>query len=139
MRYTFDVVERVVIASKSMASAIPKDVVLQLKRDPFMQQCCVCERDPQWHHNFEYGRKAINEAWCILPLCHEHHQIVRQVPFRRLLDWAMLNRATAEDLQRYSRAMDYKSRLKWLNGIFGEFSPRNMRDLYTSRKYEKTQ
>lgn len=122
-----------------MASSIPKNVVETLKADPFMDECCICGKNPQWHHNFEYGRKAVNEAWCILPLCHEHHQMVRQVPFRRLLDWAMYNRATKEDLVRYSRVMDYKARLVWLNKIFGEFSPRKMRDLYTSRTYEKVQ
>lgn len=122
-----------------MASPIPKEVVAQLKQDEFMAQCCLCGHTPQWHHNFEYGRKAVNEAWCILPLCAVHHQLVRQVPIRRLLDWAMLNRATIVDLARYSKVMDYKARRDWLNKVFGEFSPLKMKQLYTSGDYEKTQ
>lgn len=118
-----------------MASPIPKEVVAQLKKDPFMSECCICGGSPQWHHNFEYGRKAINEAWCILPLCRTHHDMVRWVPFRRLLDWAMLNRATDEELLKYSRVMNYKSKRTWLNIIFGEFSPRKMRELYKSTEY----
>lgn len=122
-----------------MAESIPKEVVATLKKDPFMDECCVCGKTPQWHHNFEYARKAVNEAWCILPLCATHHQMVRQVPFRRLLDWAMLNRATLVDLARYSKAMDYKARRDWLNKVFGDFSPLKMRQLYYSGEYVKTQ
>jgi len=121
-----------------MAESIPKKVVAVLKADPFMAQCCICGATPQWHHNFEYGRKAVNEPWCILPLCVVHHQGVREIKYRRLLDWAMLNRATDEELKKYSKAMNYKSKRSWLNMLFGQFSPKKMRDLYNSGEYGKS-
>lgn len=119
-----------------MAESIPKDVVATLKADPFMEQCCICGKSPQWHHNFEYGRKAINEAWCILPLCIVHHKDVREINYRRLLDWCMLNRATDTELSKYSRAMDYKAKRKWLNILFGEYSPRKLKEHYQNRVYQ---
>lgn len=120
-----------------MAAPIPKDVLKQLIKDPFMASCCICGSDKaQFHHNFEYARKAVNEAWCILPLCSKHHEMVRQVPFRRLLDWAMLNRATNTQLDKYNRVMDYKARRAWLNMIFGEFSPRNLKSHYEKNRHQ---
>jgi len=118
-----------------MASSIPKEVLEQLKSDPFMAECCICGATPQFHHHFEYGRRAVNEAWCLLPLCPVHHKDVREINYRRLLDWCMLNRATDEELAKYSRVMNYKSKRIWLNTYFGEFSPRKLRNLYKSKSY----
>jgi hypothetical protein len=103
----------------------------RLAKDPFMQQCCICgASNPQWHHNFEYARKAVNEDWCILPLCPKHHEHVRQIGYRRLLDWAMLSRASHEDLDKYKRVMDYHGKLSFLTRTFGEFTPELMRRHY---------
>lgn len=121
-----------------MAAPMPKKLVDRLKKDPFMQQCCVCGKTPQWHHHFEYARKALNVWWAILPLCAQHHDMARFTQFRRLLDWAMLNRAPDEELEKYSRVMDYKGRRGYLNTVFGKFSPRKMREHYeTNRHLEK--
>jgi hypothetical protein len=119
-----------------MAKSIPKEVVDVLKADPFMKECCICGETPQWHHNFEYGRKAVNEAWCILPLCNTHHQGVREVKYRRLLDWAMFNRAKHTELEKYSRVMNYKAKRNWLNLLFGDFSPRMLRQHYENNFYK---
>ena len=119
-----------------MAAPIPKDVLKAMLADDFMQQCCLCGSEhKQFHHNFEYARKALNEAWCILPLCPEHHEMVRNINVRRLLDWAMLNRATDADLKRYSRVMDYKARRDWLSVMFGEFSPRTLRSHFEQGRH----
>lgn len=119
-----------------MAAPIPKNVLEKLKRDEFMQQCCCTGKEnPQWHHNLEYGRKAINEAWCILPLSPEVHAQVRNIGLRRLLDWCMLNRATDAQLEKYSRVMNYKQRKNYLNRVFGEFSPRKMKEHYETNRH----
>jgi len=119
---------------------IPKDILEEYLKDPFSKECCFCgSPHPQLHHNLLYGGRQVNEAWTFLPLCKTCHDKINNVKLRRLGDWAMFNRATKEDLTRYSRVMDYTARLKFLNGFFGQFSPRKMRDLYTSGKYEKAQ
>lgn len=86
-----------------------------------MKSCCVCGKPPQWHHQFVYGGKAINEAWAILPLCKTHHDQVNHRHFHQLMDWVALNRATDEELEKYSRVMGYKGRRSWLNRQYGEF------------------
>lgn len=98
-----------------------------------MRECCVCGNPhTQWHHNFEYGRKAVNEAWCILPLCPTHHAMVREIKFRRLIDWAMYNRATNEELKQYSRVMNYVVKRGWYNQLFGTFTPEKLRQHYAN-------
>lgn len=111
-----------------MAEKIPTKVLKNLLADEFMQQCCICgDTHKQFHHQFEYARKAVNEEWCILPLCAKHHAMVREREFRRLLDWIMLSRCPQDRLDFYSKkVMDYKSKLKWLEMIFSKFSPRNL-------------
>lgn len=115
-----------------MAKAIPKDVREKLLRDPFMQSCCVCGHSHrQWHHNLIFGGKAINEHWCILPLCVEHHEEARNKKFKDILDWIMFNRATDEELAKYSKVMDYIHKRYYLNGKFGkDISPRKIELLY---------
>ena len=130
--------EKKFIATHSIAARMPDELRKELLADDFMQQCCLCgSEQKQWHHNFEYARKALNEAWCILPLCPTHHDMVRIVGVRRLLDWAMLNRAKKSDLKKYSRVMDYVGRKAYLNRLFGEFSPRKLQDYFYDKVHEE--
>ena len=129
----FVVVER----KFTMAEPIPEDVRAILKAEPFMERCCCTGKsNPQWHHNFEYARKAVNEAWCILPLAPEVHLRVRERKLRQLLDWCMLNRGKKGDLRRFSRVNDYIYRLDQLNALYGEFSQRKLRQFYETKEYE---
>jgi len=121
-----------------MAAKMPPELIKTLREDDFMQQCCLCgSQQKQWHHHFEFARKALNEAWCILPLCPKHHDMVRVIAVRQLLDWAMLNRADKADLKKYSRFYDYIERRKQLNILFGTFSPRRLREVFNSNDYLK--
>ena len=120
-----------------MAAPIPKDVLKTLREDEFMQSCCLCGSEHrQYHHNFEFARKALNEAWCILPLCPTHHDMVRNIRVRRLLDWAMLNRATTEQLKKYNKIMNHIQRRDTLNRYFGEFSPRKLKEHWSNNFHE---
>jgi len=121
-----------------MAKPIPKDILETLKSDDFMKQCCLCGKKPaQWHHNLLFGGKAVNESWVILPLCKEHHDSVNSINMKRLLDWVMLNRGNKEDLERFSKIMNYRDRLIFLNSKFGQFSPRNLRVIFRNKGHEK--
>lgn len=116
-----------------MADKIPSEVLEQLISDDFMKQCCICgSSNRQFHHHFEYGRKAINEAWCILPLCHKHHQDVRNIQYKELLDWIMYHRATQDELDRYSNVTNHKKRRDWLDSKFGDYSPRKIKQHYAN-------
>ena len=121
-----------------MAERMSDELRKELLADDFMHQCCLCgSEQKQWHHNFEFARKALNEAWCILPLCPKHHEMVRNIKVRRLLDWAMLNRADTEDLKKYSRVMNYLQRRTMLNRYFGVFSPRKLREYWSQGIIDK--
>lgn len=114
-----------------MTRPIPKDILKEYLADPFSQQCCFCGSDhPQLHHNLIFGGRQVNEPWTFLPLCKACHEQVNNIDYRRLADWAMLNRATSADLQKYSTVMNYKARLSWLNSLYGDFSQRNLRGHY---------
>ena len=60
-----------------MRSPIPKEVRELLSDDPYMVICALedfdCQGRIEWHHDFTYGGKRQNEPWCIIPLCHFHH------------------------------------------------------------------
>lgn len=116
---------------------IPKEILEEYLKDPFSKECCICGAErPQLHHNFMYGGRQVNEVWTFLPLCKKHHDGANERQYRRLLDWAMLNRATDEELQKYSKAMDYKAKRIWLNNWFGTFSPRKLREHYANNHHQ---
>ena len=112
---------------------IPKDVLEEYLSTSFSKECCFCgNKIPQLHHNLIYGGRQVNEVWTFLPLCKKCHDSVNHINVRRLADWCMLNRGTDEELQKYSKVMDYKAKRKWLNILFGEYSPRKLKEHYAN-------
>lgn len=84
-----------------------------MANDPFYKRCCLevmggCEGTIQWHHNLIFAGRQVNEIFCILPLCYKHHRDANIKKVRDLLDIIMLDRATPEQVQKYSKAVDYK-------------------------------
>lgn len=61
-----------------MRSPIPPKVRELLSTDPFMKRCALadmfCDGRIEWHHAFTYAGKRQNEPWCLIPLCHYHHE-----------------------------------------------------------------
>lgn len=100
---------------------IPIAMREEIASDPFMKRCClwsgVCEGRIEWHHNLIFAGKQVNERWAILPLCTFHHDRIAYNKGR--VDHIMLNRATDDELKRYSKAIDYISLREQLNKQYG--------------------
>ena len=87
---------------------IPPKLREEMTSDPYYKSCVVggeCDGRIEFHHNLIYGGRQVNEKFCILPLCHYHHAHIAY--FKEHVDRIMLNRATDEELRRYSKATDY--------------------------------
>ena len=109
-----------------------------LVKDPFMKQCCVCGKTPQWHHHIIFGGKALNEAWNIVPLCPFHHAQVNVRELYQLIEWVVLNRATDDELDDYSRIMNYKQKRVWLNRKYGTFAAKDIAKHYAHIDFQNT-
>jgi hypothetical protein len=93
--------------------------------DPFMHRCCITGNTSEkidWHHNMIHAGRQVNEWWAILPLATTVHDRVPGDPeLKDRCDWIMLNRATDEELRRYSKAINYIRRREVLNRRFGPY------------------
>lgn len=101
-----------------------------MQKDPYYKVCArrtllhdhVCEPNPlngqliEWEHTIIYAGKQLNEKWAIVPICYLTHRgglLVKEINV-----WIALNRATDEELNRISKAIDYKRERDRLNKIY---------------------
>jgi hypothetical protein len=89
--------------------SIPLKLRAELAADPFMKKCCLCGKRPQWHHAIIISGRQLNEKWAIVPACEEHHRDSLEK-----LELIALNRATHEELQAISKAIDFFQRRSYL-------------------------
>lgn len=73
--------------------------------DPFYRRCCITGKtiNLEMHHNLIYAGRQVDEAWAILPLTKKIHDREKEKDIGAKLDWIMLNRATDEQLRKYSK------------------------------------
>lgn len=106
----------------SFTSTIPKQMRDKMSQDKFYLKCCIadetCSGRTEWHHNLIYAGKRQNELFCILPVCHSHHEREKDRKIGDKLDWIMYNRATEEDKLKYPR-INWKQKLSFLNSKYG--------------------
>lgn len=110
---------------------IPEKLREQMAGKPVYKICLrkyllndhVCEADPlnnkliDWEHTLIYGGNQINEEWAIIPICYWSH---RGPGLKKEINvWIALNRASDEDLLKYSKAIDYIRERERLNNIYG--------------------
>lgn len=102
---------------------IPEKQIIQMANDPFYKKCCIadetCSGRLEYHHNLIYAGRQVNEPFCILPLCHFHHEHEKDTETGEHLDYIMLCRATDDDLRRFSKAVDYLALRYRLGRIYG--------------------
>lgn len=99
---------------------IPPDLKKEMSNDPYYKKCCITgsmSGKIDWHHNLIFGGRQVNEKWCILPLSKEVHDNI--VKYKEQCDWIMLNRATDDELDQYSKVINYKQLRERLNKIYG--------------------
>lgn len=102
---------------------IPKELLDTMLAKKFYQKCAVSGRRPvQLHHNLVYGGRQVNEEFAILPLHRDIHAQANEWRMREKLDWIMLNRATEEELDRYSKVVPLRARRDFLNAKFGVYA-----------------
>lgn len=99
---------------------IPLHVRKELEADPYYHICCVTSVTAatdkiEWHHNFIFAGKQVQEKWCILPLAKAIHDMANRKDIKEKLDWIMLNRASIETLAKYSKAIDLIKKCSELN------------------------
>ena len=101
---------------------IPAKLKKELANDKFYDRCCLTGihknlEKIDWHHAFIYAGKQVNEKWCILPVVQaihfQHNGITAKV--KEKLEWIMLNRATDEELKKYSKCIDLIKKRDRLN------------------------
>ena len=104
---------------------IPLKLRDEMESDSFYKQCCITGRNDEkieWHHNLIYGGQQVNEKFCILPLTDwVHREIVKH---KQKCDWIMWSRASEQEIEKYSKATNYKRELERLNKIYGTYTNR---------------
>lgn len=103
---------------------IPEKLKRELASDPYYKKCCITgieQRDIEWHHNLIFGGSQVNEKFCILPLGKQIHKDIHK--HKEKCDWIMLSRATDEELERYSKAINYKYLRDMLIRKYGTYNP----------------
>ncbi len=106
---------------------IPKPLNDEINADSFYLKCCLarfggCGGRIERHHAFIYAQRQVQAKFCILPACHEHHEIARRKDIKEKFDWVWLNRATPEEIQLFNRAtpplLFQRDRLNKIYGIW---------------------
>lgn len=82
-----------------------------------------CKGRITWEHTLIYAGKQIDEVWAIIKLCEYHHDVNTQQGNGDLQKeknvWIALNRATDQELIKYSKAINYINERERLNKIYG--------------------
>lgn len=90
---------------------IPTELIEDMDNDPFYKKCCIadetCSGRIEWHHNLIFASKQVNEKFCILPVCHSHHEREKNKDIGERLDYIMLCRAENGTLERFSKVIPY--------------------------------
>lgn len=97
---------------------IPKPLNDEINDDPFYQVCCVTGLRTgkiERHHNLIYAGKQVQEKFAVLPIMEYIHKRADLTHVKDILDWIMLNRASNEELDRYSKAINLREKRNRLN------------------------
>ena len=111
----------------SLASPIPPKLRDEMSQDEYYKVCCVSGISTgkiEWHHNLTWRGRRENKKFCILPLAKSVHD---KLP-KELCDWIMWNRATNEEIARYSKAENYQLTKERLNKKYGIYTPRRAKE-----------
>lgn len=105
-----------------MKTGIPVELLSKIVSDAFYKRCCLCRSvSVQLHHNLIHGGRQVNEKFCILPLCPSCHAIEKRKDVHEKLDWMMTQRATDDELARYSKIINWAQRKVALEQKYGKY------------------
>lgn len=107
---------------------IPKTLLNQILNDDYYLTCArkkegTCKGRITFEHTHIFAGKQIQEKWAIIPLCEFHHDVNTYQDcgdLKKELNQAIaLNRATDDELKKYSKCIDYKRRQTHLKQKYG--------------------
>lgn len=78
--------------------------------------CPVTGRLIEWEHAMKYAGSKVNEIWAIVPICWWAHRGPGLV--KEINQWLALNRATAEDFDKYPHN-SWETERSYLNAKYG--------------------
>ena len=95
---------------------IPPLLKEELSKDPFMKKCCITGRTDgkiDWHHAMNFKGQSVQEKFAILPVHNDLHQYHRGLnsEVKLKLNKIMVRRMTEEQLDYYSKAVNYRKYL----------------------------
>lgn len=105
----------------------PKNKTI-INNDPYYKTCCRrdegnCSGRITIEHVLIFAGRQIDEIWNLLPVCEYHHSIGKHMEDGDLNKekhtWIALNRATDEELLKYSKAINYIEKRTNLNNKYG--------------------
>lgn len=111
---------------------IPDKLKRELAIDPEYKYCSLlgggdCDGNITWEHAIIYGSNQVQEKWAIIPLCARHHAVNEYQDAgtcnKEKNVWVALNRATDEELIKYSKAINWIRERARLNTKYGTFKP----------------
>ena len=103
-------------------------------KDSLLNEPEVCNRSKDggcagrltWEHTLIYGGRQIDEAWSIIKLCARHHEVDEFQDNGDLQKdknvWIALNKATDEELLKYSKVISYIKMRERLNEKYGVYT-----------------
>lgn len=84
----------------------------------------TCNGRITWEHAIIFGGKQLNEPWAIIPICAYAHSVDKWqdcgILNKEINEWIALNRASDEELEAVSKAIDYKRKREYLNGKYSK-------------------
>lgn len=107
----------------------------EIGNDPEYSRCALlglqfgeCQGRITREHSLIHAGKKIQERWAIIPCCAAHHGVdfFQDAPTeapKEVRVWVALNRASDEDIFRYSKAVNYQREKVRLNAKFGPYVP----------------
>lgn len=121
---------------------IPQRLRKEIDRDPQYKICSLkghgtCSGRITMEHTLIYAGRQIQEKWSIIPLCALHHEVDffqdAHTMEKEKNVWVALNRATDDELIKYSKAVNYLRERRRLNEKYGLYVspplPVNVHDL----------
>lgn len=108
---------------------IPQKLREELAQDLYYKKCARseegnCDGRITFEHAIIYAGRQVQEKWAIIPICTYHHSVNEYQDSGDLNKekhvWIALNRATDEELQAISKAVNYLELRDRLNKQYGK-------------------
>jgi len=110
---------------------IPPKLREEMAQDGYYSTCSrkaifedhICQPDPltgkmvEWEHTLIFASKQIQEKWAIIPICWFTHRGGHLDKEKNVI--IALNRATDDELRKYSKTINYIELRKRLNKKYG--------------------